>query len=172
MSGQTVLNTVQIVLFFVMIFLELLYSIPILLIRRFHTINNVFTVNLCMAALCCSMYWLFFFCALLFSPSIFLGQNYCDVISFFRTTCTIQVPLSVAVVSVHRLCSIVYHAKPFFGTKRWAAICIASQWITSVILALPAIIFADSVNITSSIRTRQCSACRLVLRTYGRICTH
>jgi hypothetical protein len=63
--------------------------------------------------------------------------NTCTLVLYAETMCTIQVPLAFIIVSIHRLCSIVYHTKGFFKTKQWLKICIASQWIAGLILSLP-----------------------------------
>ncbi|CAF1108740.1 unnamed protein product [Adineta steineri] len=58
--------------------------------------------------------------------------------------CILQVSLAIVEASVNRLCSIVYHTKLFLRTKKWATICIASQWTTGIILSFPTILFNDS----------------------------
>jgi hypothetical protein len=65
--------------------------------------------------------------------------------------CTIQVPLAVAEVSVHRLCSVVYPRKPFFKKKQWAIICIASQWTVGIIFALPELSTSNLVSISDDV---------------------
>ncbi|CAF1516665.1 unnamed protein product [Adineta steineri] len=55
----------------------------------------------------------------------------------------LQVSLAVVEASFNRLCSIVYHTKPFLRTKRWAIICIVSQWTIGIILTVPTISFNE-----------------------------
>ncbi|UJR21680.1 hypothetical protein I4U23_024757 [Adineta vaga] len=126
MTEPTVLNYIQISVLVLILLLALIYLIPILFIPRFHSINNVFTVNLCIATMCCSIYWISNFISLIFYPS------------------TLSVPLAIVTTSFHRLCSIVYHTKPYFKKKRWAMLCISSQWLAGMILSLPRISFNDS----------------------------
>ncbi|CAF1284384.1 unnamed protein product [Adineta steineri] len=56
----------------------------------------------------------------------------------------LQVALAIVEASVNRLFSIVYHTKPFLRTRKWATICIVSQWTTGIILTIPTILFNDS----------------------------
>ncbi|CAF1108720.1 unnamed protein product [Adineta steineri] len=58
--------------------------------------------------------------------------------------CNLQVALAIVEASFNRLCSIVYHTKLFLRTKKWATICIVSQWTTGIILTIPNISFNDS----------------------------
>ncbi|CAF3696186.1 unnamed protein product [Adineta steineri] len=57
----------------------------------------------------------------------------------------LQVSLAVVEASFNRLCSIVYHTKPFLRTKRWAIICIVSQWTIGIILTIPTISFNELI---------------------------
>jgi hypothetical protein len=66
--------------------------------------------------------------------------------------CTLQVPLAVIEVSVHRLCSVLYFTKPFFKKKRWAMICIASQWTIGIIVSLPRISFDNLVGVLTDFK--------------------
>jgi len=146
MNFVTILNIIQIILLILTILLAIIYLIPILLIRQFHNINNVFTVNICFASICCCIYWLFYYIILEFDPQYFSAVQTCIAFNYFQMMCTIQVPLAVVEASVHRLCSIVYHTKPFFKKKRWAIICIASQWTVGIVFSLPRISINDPVR--------------------------
>jgi hypothetical protein len=145
-SVTTILIAIEITLFVITILLAIIYLIPILFIRQFHNINNVFTVNICFASICCCTYWLSFYLILEFSSQYLSGDQTCIAFNYFQMMCTIQVPLAVVQASVHRLCSIVYHTKLFFRKKRWAIICIASQWTVGIIFALPRISLNDPVR--------------------------
>jgi hypothetical protein len=142
----SILGLIQIIILVLAIILALIYSISILLLRRFHNVNNIFTVNLCFAAICCCSYWLFYIIVYRFYPEILAGDQACVAVNYFEMMCTIQVPLAVVEVSVHRLCSVVYHTKLFFKKKRWAVICITSHWIIGIFVALPRITINDPVR--------------------------
>jgi hypothetical protein len=149
MNLVNILQIIQIILLVCGILLALIYSIPVLLIPRFHNVNNLFTVNLCFATIFCCSYWLLFYIILAYSPRILYGNQSCIAFNYFQMMCTIQVPLAVVEVSVHRLCTIVYYEKPFFKKRRWAVICISCQWIIGILSAIPQISFNDSVRNTN-----------------------
>ncbi|CAF3633652.1 unnamed protein product [Adineta steineri] len=80
----------------------------------------------------------------LFHPNVLYGGTVCTISNYFQMMCILQVSLAIVEASVNRLCSIVYHTKLFLRTKKWATICIVSQWTTGIILSFPTILFNDS----------------------------
>jgi hypothetical protein len=149
-SATTVLILIPIALPVITILLSLIYLIPILFLRRFHNVNNVFTLNFCFAAICCDIYWLSYSVMIHFFPTSYPYNDAasCFLLNYFQVMCTIQVPYAVVSVSIHRLCSVVYYTKPFFKTKQWAIICISSQWIVGIIFSLLQISSVNLVRIS------------------------
>ena len=98
--------------------LALMYLIPALVVHRFCNIHTVFTVNVCFAIAFCDLYWFSYSIILDFFPSVIRGPSSCLVHNYFSMMCNMQVPLAVLTVSIHRLCSVVYYAKPFFKKKK------------------------------------------------------
>jgi len=145
-SLTTILIPIQITFFVITILLAIIYLIPILLIRRFHNVNNIFTVNLCVASICCDIYWLSNFINSNFFPQNSNDAASCFAQNYFAMVFTMQVPLALIEIAIHRLSSVVYHRKPFFKKKRWVIICILCQWIAGVILSLPEISSINSVR--------------------------
>ncbi|CAF1549838.1 unnamed protein product [Adineta steineri] len=56
----------------------------------------------------------------------------------------VQLSFTIVEASFNRVCSIVYHTKPFLRTKKWATICIVRQWSNGIILTIPIILFNES----------------------------
>ncbi|CAF2851509.1 unnamed protein product [Rotaria sp. Silwood2] len=128
---------IGVVIFIIIILFAFIYSIPIIFIRRFHQHNNILTLNICLVTILCCLSWLFIHATITIDdPYTTLGKmNF-----FFYITAmifTIQVPFSFLAASIHRCCSIVYHTKVFFKTKRWIMLCIGSQWLLGFILSTP-----------------------------------
>jgi hypothetical protein len=140
-----IVHYVQIGVIVITILLALIYSIPIIFIRRFQNFNNIFTANLCFAIICCDIYWILYYLLLKFFPQYLSNQDICSVLVYFEMMCTFQVPLAFVAVTVNRLCSIVYHTKAFFKRKQWIILCITVQWILGIILSIPRIPFSDTV---------------------------
>ncbi len=132
-----IFTSIQISLFGLIILLAFIYSITVLCPRRFRSQINIFTVNLCVAVTGCSLYWMIYYVMLEFNVQQLFAPNTCTFLVYAQMLCTLQVPLAFLIFSIHRLCSIVYHTKPFFKTKLWVVICVISQWITGFVLSLP-----------------------------------
>ncbi|CAF1191822.1 unnamed protein product [Adineta steineri] len=144
MSEIGILGIIQLIFLIFTILLALIYSIPIIFMRRFHTVNNIITANLCFAAICCAIYGTFLIITATFYPNVLYNSTICIIFNYFEVMPNLQVSLAIVEASVNRMCSTVYHTKPFLRTKKWATICIASQWSTGIILSLPTILFDES----------------------------
>ncbi|CAF1160428.1 unnamed protein product [Adineta ricciae] len=104
----------------------------------------MFTLNVCLAIIVCALYWMIYYIMLEFNPLKLFSVNTCGFLSYAQVLCTFQVSLAFTVVSIHRLCLIAYPTKLFFKTKRWATICVLSQWCVGVVLSLPILIDQSS----------------------------
>jgi hypothetical protein len=133
----SIVGFVQISLYGVIILLALAYYILITLIRQFHHRINIFTVNVAVAALCCSLYWMIFYIMTAVNVRQLYAVKYCSLLIYAQMMCTLQLSLALIVVSIHRLCSIVYHTKIFFKSRKWVIMCVACQWISGIVVSLP-----------------------------------
>lgn len=137
---------IMLVLQIIINILAVFYLIPILLFRRFHHINNVFTANVCIAVISCTTFWLLrLITRMYFSHT---GKDILPdlILNYFAMMWNIQVPLSCLEVAVHRLCSIVYQTNNFFKTKIWAMICIGCQWIIGILSPIPLLLLQKRVR--------------------------
>lgn len=141
-----IIHDILIVIIVGTILLALIYSIPIVSIDRFRNFNNFFTVNLCLSTISCNVYWLIHYLLLKFHPQYLSVKPACYLLNYFETMCTLQVPLAFLAVSVHRLCAIIYHTKPFFRRIQWLVLCTIVQWTSGILLSLPTIPFQGEVK--------------------------
>ncbi|UJR37556.1 hypothetical protein I4U23_030257 [Adineta vaga] len=118
----------------------IIYSIPIILIPRFRHRLHAFTINTCITMLCCSIYWFVYCIMTIVNVHQFYQLSTCSIVLYTQIMCTLQVPLALMVVSIHRLCCVVHYAKTFFKTKLWISVCILCQWLVGILISLPTII--------------------------------
>ncbi len=71
----------------------------------------------------------------------------CAILYYAYSIAVIGIPFAFVTFTVHRFCSIVFHTKPLFKTKKWVMICIASQWIGEGIVSLPFVLRPGPVSI-------------------------
>jgi hypothetical protein len=133
MDIDDILNILQGILYAVNILVALIYSCSILFVRRFHHQNNIFIFNICISII---FTWVYFIIYFLVADNEYPRQL-CNFLYYAFNVASVEVPFAFVAFSVHRLCSLVYHTKPLFKTKRWVAICIGSQWIAQFVISLP-----------------------------------
>jgi len=141
----------QDIVFVLALLLTIVYSILILFIRRFHHRNNIFTLNICSTIISAAVFFIIDLTMAYFDPQTLYAPNSCIILLYAYNIACIGIPFSFITFSVHRLCFIVYYTKPFFNTKRWIVMCIASQWISEFILSLPYIFKEGPVSIVIQI---------------------
>lgn len=146
MDSTNAINIFQLVIFFLIIILAGFYILSILCFYRVYHSNNIFTINLCCAAICCCLHWICYYILLIYHPRYFLRSNICMILDYFEIMCTIQVPLAVIIVSIHRFCCVIYHTKQFFKTKKWAILCITIQWLIGFCVSIPRLVFDHRVK--------------------------
>ena len=133
---------IEIIVLCLNIVLAWIYIVPIIIHRRFHNLNNIFTGNLSFAICCCSIAWLMGFLIDFTALSTYNSKVICALISYYQTVCTLQVPLAIVQGSIHQLLSIVYHRKNFIKNHFYAALVVILQWLSAYILAIP-FVFVD-----------------------------
>ncbi len=138
---------VKITVFGISILLALIYSLPILLLRRFHHRLNILTVNICLAMIVTSMYYMPYFIMQEYYIQDLFTVKTCTFLFYLQTISTCQLPFSFTVLTINRFCSIVYRTKVFFKTRKFVVICVASQWIAACVLSLPFVFAIQPVKI-------------------------
>ena len=143
------INIVVSVLYAVMVLLALIYSLPILCIRRFQNRNNIFTVNVCLTTAFNSLLWLPTAISFLFGYSRETVPKMFPWLFVLQVVSDMTIPYSLVLVSFHRCCSIVYPHKRFFRTRTWIIVCLIGQWIVSGLLSMPEIVLPRRVRVSS-----------------------
>ncbi len=137
----------KIILFGISILLALIYSLPILLLRRFHHHLNLLTVNICLAMIVTSIYWMGYFIMWEYDIANLFTQKTCTFLFYLQSMNSCFVPFAFVTLTINRFCSIIYRTKVFFKTKRFMVICVASQWIAACLLSLPFVFAIQPVKI-------------------------
>ncbi len=142
---------IEVIIFCLISLFASVYSLLILLVRRFHHQNNIFILNMCFNIIGSSIYFIIFHSLFYFAPQRLFIPNTCIFLFYAFNIASIEIPFGFVIFSAHRLCSLVYRTKLFFKTKRWVGICIASQWIVVCVVSLPFVFRKERVNILTKI---------------------
>jgi hypothetical protein len=144
-----IINIVTIIQFTVLstvILLTLIYSFSLVLLQRFRHRLHIFTINVCASILCCSIYWLTNYVMIQTNVVQYYYIKTCSLVYYAQTMCTLQVVLAMIVVSIHRLCYVVYHNNIFLKSKKWTLMCVVCQWFVGMVMSLPAFIRSGPVR--------------------------
>jgi hypothetical protein len=133
MNIHDIFIIVQYILYVGIIFIALVYSCLIIFLRRFHHQNNIFILNLCINIILTCIYFIIYFKAVYFH----ISPAFCIFFHYAFNVASVEIAFAFVAFTIHRFCSIVYHTKPLFKTKKWVIICISSQWIGQFIISLP-----------------------------------
>jgi hypothetical protein len=141
-----ILALIKITFFGVTILLTLIYFIPILFIRRFQHPVNLLTLNICLTTICTSIYWMVYFIMWEYYIEYLFTSMTCTFLFYIQTVSVCQVSFAFVMIAINRYCSILHSTKAFFKTKKFVAICVASQCIICCVLSVPFLTSIEPVN--------------------------
>lgn len=142
------LAMIKVAILFVIFLASCIYAIPLSIVRRFHNPIHLLTLNVCITSSICSMFWIVYFIMSTFYVRLLWTEKSCLLILYLQTVVNCQVLYSLCVVSLNRLCTILYPNKLLFRSKLWVMICIVVQWTIGVLLPLPS--FNSSLQVQST----------------------
>ena len=117
MDSSYILTILMDTLFSLILFLAFIYSLSILLNRRFHHHNNMFILNICLNITSACIYFIIYFTMFYFNIGLLYASHTCILLLYGYNIASIQIPFSFLVFSIHRCCSIVYYTKTIFQDK-------------------------------------------------------
>lgn len=135
---EEMLVIIIVAFFLIMLFLSLLYSMPIIFVRTLRHRNHLLTINICLAVTLCAVYHIIYI-MLVFQWHVVFSRFLCFVIEFMRMMVVCQVAYAYVTVAIHRYCSIIYFNKPLFNRTRWLVTCTTCQWLFACFISLPII---------------------------------
>ena len=124
----------------------LIYSCPIIFIRRFHHRFNFLTLNISVATICAALYWMIYFLMWEYEIENLFTINTCAFLFYAQQFACCLPGYAFVSLTLNRFCAIIYPGKRFFKTKSFVVICIVSHWILVLILSLPFVVFIQPVG--------------------------
>ena len=146
------LKMIRLIFFALIIVLALIYSLPILLVRRLQHCNNILTVNFCVASFCFGLLYLTTYIVIEIDSTRIFAVNTCAVFMYFQMAVVTQVVLALLVISINRLCKIIFYTNNFFKRRRWVIACIGCQWIIGFVIMMPMIARDETVRVISEMK--------------------
>jgi len=127
--------------------LILIYPLPIIFVRRFHSTHNILTGNVVLISIICSVYCIAY--SLLsgfYMNDLFQSAFWCIFSSYLAQVVNCLFIYSITMITINRFVTIIYPNKAFFKKLAWSFMSAAIQWIISVILPIPHLILATQVS--------------------------
>jgi hypothetical protein len=146
-------TVLQVTLYLLILLLASVYSMLILLNRRYRHRNNIFILNTCLTTMISCIYFTVYFTMFYFDIQRLYAPDMCNVLFDVHNIASIGIPFAFVTFTVDRFCSIIYHTKDLFKRKRWVAICIASQWISECAVSVPFVLRKERVSVSFSFST-------------------
>ena len=103
-SQELIFNIVITTLYSIVALLALIYSLPILCIRRFQHRNNIFTLNVCLTTTFTCLLWLPTAISPLFGSSREIFVQIFPWLYVLQAASDMAIPYSLVLVSFHRCC--------------------------------------------------------------------
>jgi hypothetical protein len=139
------------VILLIIIVLTLIYILPIIFLRRFHTVTNILTGNVCLSAILSCSFGIVYYLLLAYYPIIFIQPTlFCSLIPYFETMFNCLIIYALAIITINRYFTVIYPQKRFFKRQIWSFISIAVQWLVAIVLPLPNFIFLFNVSVLNS----------------------
>ena len=101
-SLDAILTITTITTYSIVAVLALIYSLPILCIRRFQHRNNIFTLNVCLTMELNSLFWLPTVISILFGSSREILVRMFHSLYVLQASADMAIPYSLVFVSFHR----------------------------------------------------------------------
>ena len=144
-----IIHIISIISLSIVLILALIYLSLIILVPRFHTINNILTGNYCLSGVVCCLFWIAFDVIATFYPTILItSSTACFLTQYLLEMVNCLVIHSLIIITINRFFTIIYPNKRFFKRHTWPFISSIVQWIVAIILPLPNLIFFYQVNIS------------------------
>jgi hypothetical protein len=149
MQDETgIILVVEIVILLIAIVLAFIYIIPIIFIRRFHTVTNILTGNVCIATILCSCFWATNYMLVIFSPMIFIEfTTLCSLSPYLQALFDCLIIYALVMITINRFFTVTYPQKRLFKRKTWSFISLGVHWLIVIMLPLPNLTLLSEINV-------------------------
>jgi hypothetical protein len=143
-----VIYIADIVIILIGIVLTIIYLLPIILVRRFHTATNILTGNVCLTSIITALFWIVYnILSAFYSAVLIQSTAACFIFVYFPVLINCLVVYALVAVTINRFFTIMYPNKRLFKRLAWSVISSGIQWMIVIMLTLPQLVLSIEVNI-------------------------
>jgi hypothetical protein len=127
--------------------LSLIYLLAVILIRRFHTANNILTANFCLASVIAGVFWVMDNLLTISNPYFFYQTAVrCTLDGYLPEMVNCLLVYSLVTITIIRFFTITYPNKRLFRRQVWCFISIAVHWTVAIVVPIPQFVIAFKVS--------------------------
>ena len=144
-----ILRILMLIILSMAVVLTIIYVIPVIAVKRFHTTNHLLTANFCSAIGLAALFWIINNTITAAYPSIDqVSSAYCMFLRIGPDLFNSLGLYALTMISVNRFLIVAYPNKRLFKQSRWFFISAAIQWIIVILMNIPKAVFAVLVSLT------------------------
>jgi hypothetical protein len=149
-EASYIITMVDISILLLALILMLIYLLAVVLIRRFHTVNNILTANFCLTGIICCVFWVMYYLLSVFNPAIFVQSTVmCTLDGYLRVMVNCLLVYSLVTITIIRFFAITYPNKRLFKRQVWCFISLAVQWTVAIVLPIPHFVLFFKVSVST-----------------------
>jgi hypothetical protein len=146
---STVFCIADIIILLIVTVLILIYLVPIIVVRRFHTATNILIGDVCSTCIITALFWAIYNISSVFYPTVLKQSTVpCFIFMYFPVLVNCLVIYALTTVTINRFFTIIYRKKGLFKRLAWSMISSAIQWMVVIMLTLPHLVLSFQVNIS------------------------
>jgi hypothetical protein len=144
-----IIRMVYIIILILALILSLIYLLAVILIRRFHTANNILTANFCLASVIAGVFWVMDNLLTISNPYFFYQTAVrCTLNGYLQQMVNCLLVYSLVTITIVRFFAITYPNKRLFKRQLWCFISIAVHWTVAIVVPIPQFVIAFKVSVS------------------------
>jgi hypothetical protein len=149
-----IIKMVYISILILAVILMLIYLLAVILIRRFHTANNILTANFCLASVICGVFWVMNNLLTISNPYFFYQTAVrCTLNGYLQQMVNCLLVYSLVTITIIRFFTITYPNKRLFKRQVWCFISLAVQWTVAIVVPIPNFVLSFRVSFSKAHRS-------------------
>jgi hypothetical protein len=153
-EASYIITMVDISILLLALILMLIYLLAVVLIRRFHTVNNILTANCCLTGIICCVFWVMYYLLSVFNPAIFVQSTVmCTLDGYLRVMVNCLLVYSLVTITIIRFFAITYPNKRLFKRQVWCFISLGVQWTVAIVVPIPNFVLSFRVSFSKTHRS-------------------
>ena len=144
------IKVVTIIFLLIVIVSLLIYVLPLIFVRRFHTGANVLLIGVGLNGIICSILWVIWNSISISDPTLLVkSRGICVTMNFLPTFVNSLIIYCLVVITINQFFAVIYPNKRFVRSVKCAILSLMIQWAVSIMVSIPDVIISVQVNLNN-----------------------